>query len=191
MPEDKIGRGVRHFVTAMTLLLVATLLAAAASHQRSDSVEKYSESLLLSPSAESPRYFTYPDGRQQLTYTIDSDYPAKDMLSFLSVELQKRGWKPLRFDFLNPDMPSSHVRGWTFFEDATQEPRMAVRQWMADWENRAHDITLYNLEYRSPSGAALESKTLRVVALYIPAEMVTRMKRETASKMKHPSEPKK
>jgi hypothetical protein len=158
MPENKINRGVRHFVTVMNLLLFSTLLAAAASHQRSNSVEEYSESLLVVPSANSPQHLTYPDGRQQLTYTIDSDYPATGILSFLSSELRKRGWKPLRFDFLNPDMPSSHVRGWTFFEDATQEPRMAVRQWMADWENRAHDITLYNLEYRSPSGAALESK---------------------------------
>src|SRR5262249_7500487 len=133
--------------------------------------EEYSASLVVPPSAKSPKHLRYQDGRQQVLYTTESEYPAEDVLSFISTELRKRGWKPVPQDFLNPDMPSSHQRGWTFFADRTRKPATGVYAWNADWENGSHDIVVYTLRYESPDNSTRNLKNLQVIALFIPAEI--------------------
>jgi TonB family protein len=145
---------------------------------------EYSDSLIAIPAAKNPRYVGFRDGRQQLTYTSESEFPARAVLFLISNELMRKGWKPLPEDFLNPNLPSSHIRGWAEFEDATQQPKVSVRAWLADWENAAHDITVYELQYRFgyPETGPPDLKTLRVLALYIPASVASEMKRAAASK---------
>ena len=75
------------------------------------------------------------------------------------------------------------------FEDASREPKESVRQWSCDWEDRAHNITLYDLEYRYPMSGAHDppdSRMLHVVVLYIPTGVVEKMKHVT-----RPDRPKK
>jgi hypothetical protein len=146
--------------------------------QRANDEEKYSASLILAPSAKSPKYIKYQDGRQQVIYSTESEYPAEDVLSFISAELKKRGWRPLPQDFLNPHIPSSHQRGWTFFEDHTQKPWTGVYAWNADWENGFDDIVVYVLRYESPDNSTRNLKNLQVIALFIPADIVAKMKRD-------------
>jgi hypothetical protein len=148
--------------------------------QRADE-EKYSASLVVAPLAKSPKYLKYQDGRQQVVYASESEYPAEDVLSFISTELKKRGWKPLPQDFLNPDIPSSHQRGWTFFEDHTQKPWKGVYAWNADWENGSHDIVVYALRYESPDNSTRNLRNLQVIALFIPAEIAAKMKRDVVN----------
>jgi hypothetical protein len=135
----------------------------------------------VAPLAKSPKYLKYRDGRQQVVYASESEYPAEDVLSFISAELKKRGWKPLPQDFFNPDVPSSHQRGWAFFEDHTQKPSTGVFAWSADWENDARDIVVYALRYESPDNSTRNLKNLQVVALFIPAEIAAKMKRDAAN----------
>jgi len=138
--------------------------------------EKYSASLLVAPFAKEPKYFKYPDGRQQLTYMIETEYPAQGVLSFLRKELARNGWKPLPHNFFAPDTPSSFQRGWIFIEDHTQTPSTGVYGWGADWENGSHDITSYSLKYESPTNSTRNLKNLQVLALYMPAAVATKMK---------------
>lgn len=149
--------------------------------QRANDEEKYSASLIVVPSAESPKYLKYKDGRQQVIYSTESEYPAEDVLSFISAELKKRGWKTLPQDFLNPEIPSSHQRGWTFFEDHTKKPWTGVYAWNVDWENGSHDIVTYVLRYKSPDNSTLNLKDLQVIALFIPADIATKMKRDAVN----------
>jgi hypothetical protein len=149
--------------------------------QRANDEEKYSASLVVAPSAKSPKYLKYQDGRQQVTYAIESEYPAEDVLSFIRAELRKRGWRPLAQDLFNPDIPSSHQRGWTFFEDHTQKPWTGVYAWNADWENGSHDIVVYALRYDSPDNSTRNLKSLQVIALFIPAEIAAKMKPDAAN----------
>jgi hypothetical protein len=132
----------------------------------------------LAPLAKSPKYLKYQDGRQQVVYAIESEYPAEEVLSFISTELKKRGWTPLPQDFFNPGIPSSHQRGWTFFEDHTQKPWTGVYAWSADWENGSHDIVVYMLRYNAPDNSTRNLKNLQVIALFIPADMAAKMKRD-------------
>jgi hypothetical protein len=85
----------------------------------------------------------------------------------------------LKEDWLNPGLPSSHVRGWTYYEDETKKPATSVRAWGAEWENGAHDILTYLLEYRCLENACsstLDLRDMRVVAIYIPADLAERTK---------------
>ena len=170
------------FSLATTASIAFTVLAAV-SQERGNDRQKYSESLLVSPSAKNPNCLKYPDGRQQLTYTTEIPYPAEDLLAFLRAELQKRGWKPLLESYFNPGTPSSLQRGWTFVEDHTQQPWMGVYGWGADWENSTHDLTEYVLRYEAPDNSTRNLRSLQVIALFIPANI--------AAKMKHSAEPRK
>ena len=149
--------------------------------QKANYEEEYSASLVVAPSAKSPKYLKYQDERQQVVYATKSEYPAEDVLSFISTELRERGWKPLPHDFLNPDIPSSHQRGWTFFEDHTQKPSTGVYAWIADWENGSHDIVVYALRYESPDNSTRNLRNLQVLALFIPAEIAAKMKRDAVN----------
>jgi hypothetical protein len=173
------------FRALTALLLTLALVLVVGCQRRSGTERKHSESLLIAPSAINPKYLAYPDGRQQLTYTVDIEYPAEPTIAFISVELQKRNWEPLREDFLNPGTPSSQVRGWTQFEDQATEPRATVRAWGTDWEDAAHNITTYSLHYRYPMSGhdPADARMLHVVALYFPAAV--------AEKLKHATNPRK
>lgn|ERR1700752_3498318 len=164
-------------VACWAAILVALPFSAVHSQQQGDGRQKHSDSLLAAPSAKQPNHLTYPDGRQQLIYTIETAYPAEELLSFIRAELQKRGWKPLAEDFFNPGMPSSIQRGWSFFEDHAQQPWTGVYAWSADWENSMHDITQYVLRYESPDHSTRDLKNLQVIALFIPANIAVKMKR--------------
>jgi len=189
MPTVKIRDAGRYFIAATALLLTIPFLAAGGSGQGAEDGQKYSDSLLVAPFSKNPEFLKYPDGRQQLIYANENEYPAEDVVSFLRRELKKRGWKLLPQYFDNPDKPSSYRRDWEFIEDQTQSPSKATWQWAADWENGSHDITRYFLEYESPTNSPLDSKSLQVIALYIPAEIAAKMKRD-AENFKRDRKPK-
>ena len=113
-------------------------------------------------------------GSDQVSYRVEAKYPASDVLVTIKKRLKQTSWTPLSEDWLNPGLPSSHVRGWTYFDDETTRPRTNVHQWLADWTNRSGDILRYQLEYRCPRNLCASTEDLhdlRVVAIFIPAEL--------------------
>jgi hypothetical protein len=118
-------------------------------------------------------------GKDQIIYHVQSEYPADDVLSRISARLKKLGWEPLKEDWLNPGLPSSHIRGWTYYEDETTKPATSVRAWNADWESSTHDILIYILDYTcadNQCSSTLNLRDLRVVAIRVPADLAKRMK---------------
>jgi hypothetical protein len=136
----------------------------------------YSDSLLVVTTAQNPSFRAYPDGRQQVIYAVETEYPADDILIVLKTELQRLGWKPLPEMFFSPGTPSSLQRGWNFIEDDTQQPRVGVYGWGADWENSSHDVTEYSLQYKSPGNSTRDLKTVEVTAIFIPARIAAKGK---------------
>ncbi len=116
--------------------------------------------------------------RNQLLYKLDIDYPAESALRAISAKLRREGWKPLKRDFMNPSIPSSHVSGWEQFDDDTTKPRTTVRQWIGQRENKRREIVCYSLEYRYPTGGISDLHNLQVVAQFIPASVAARMQEE-------------
>lgn len=142
--------------------------------QGARNTENHPKSLVVLPGAFDVQYATF-EGRQQVIYRVYLDYPAESALKTISDDLRAAKWKPLKADFWNPSIPSSHVRGWQQFDDATSKPATTVNQWMAQWENPQHDIVDYRLEYRYPADAKPDLKTLQVIAIYIPASISAKM----------------
>jgi hypothetical protein len=166
----------RHaIVTGFAAFLAVSRLA----QQGSQRAERR-DCLLVAPFATGVKYAEFY-GRDQLTYTVQEAYPATDVLAFISDSLRKKHWKPLRYDLWNPKIPSSHVRGWTEFDEATGMLHQRVYQWMAQWENDKHDVVSYALQYSYPKqDANLEPehhmRTLQVTAIYIPAKIAAQVK---------------
>lgn len=181
---------VKNRASLFVFLLASVCVVSATCFSQTASTDKHSDSLILASGGNNPSYKNYPDGREHLIYTCEVDYPAEDVVAFISKELQVKNWKPLKEDFMNPGLPSSHVSGWADFEDDRASPSTHVYQWMADWENEAHDIVRYDLEYRSPVASTRDLRMLRVIALYIPAQVANEMKRTAAAnRATHPPAP--
>jgi len=130
----------------------------------------YPDALILLPNASEIRYYELA-GTYQLTYRVSVEYPAKPAIAAISEELKRLNWAPLGEDYLNPGLSSSHVRGWTSFEDATKKPRQTVHQWLADWENQTGEVVTYGFRYQYESGKTEDLRHLTVIAIFIPAPL--------------------
>lgn len=142
---------------------------------------KHPDFLVVAPRAIDPQFREYPDGREQVVYTINCQYPAKSVLSFIEARLARLGWKPLRYHFWNPGIPSSRVRGWQEGTDMTQNPPTTVRGWGADWEDASHDILVYALLYRTPYPETTppDLTSLQVMVLYLPSAVANKSRLAT------------
>lgn len=135
----------------------------------------YSDALVVASGAEDVRYMKY-EGTDQISYRLQVDYPAHNVIETISQSLKDKGWEPLKEDFLNPGLPSSHVRGWTNFTDATRSPERRVHQWLAQWENDQQDIVCYGLRYEYPQDETPNLKSLHVHGIFVPAPLAKEMR---------------
>ena len=98
-------------------------------------------------------------------------YPAKETISELNSRLKAKGWKALEKDWLDPEIPTSHVRGWTNFLDGTKNPNLEVHSWHSNWTNHQEDILIYILRYTYPIKTVSNMLNLNVSAVYVPEEL--------------------
>ncbi|MDO8681899.1 MAG: hypothetical protein Q7N50_00260 [Armatimonadota bacterium] len=133
-------------------------------------------SLIVLPGATDVDHVRYK-GNYQLSYKLQERYPAKHALREISARLAKQGWKPLKEDFLNPGLPTSHIRGWTEFYDATRTPEERVRAWASDWKNAKGDVVRYAFYYHSPTNQPENLSVAQVFANYSPAALAKKQRR--------------
>lgn len=123
------------------------------------------DALIVCPGAEEVNWEQFR-GTDQLAYQAKVEYPADRLIACISKKLSENGWQPLKEDFWSPGLPSSQVRGWTQFTDATVHPEATVDSWSSQWQNRAGDVAWYFLQYRYPPR---DRNTVFVNAGFIPA----------------------
>ncbi len=104
-----------------------------------------------------------------VAYAINEKYPAPNAVQQLSSRLKTLGWTPLRDDWLNPGLPSSHVNGWTDFIDGTTTPMNHVHQWGAQWKDKNGNIIDYTLRYSYPESGTPNLQSLWVNGSWYPA----------------------
>jgi hypothetical protein len=132
-----------------------------------------------------------PDGgeQDQLMFTLKRPYPASDVIKEISEALSKKGWKPLKEDYLNSSLPTSQVRGWTDSLEAQKDNNLKKEfSWDGDWRNSSGDIVTYVFRYRVPlkdkrdygEVTASKASALYVVAFYLPVERVKSLQEWTA-----------
>jgi hypothetical protein len=143
--------------------------------------------LIVYPNAKDVNTHTEPNGQVSMIYRVDQNYPAQEILNHLKEVLMAKRWTPLMTDWLNPDIPSSHARGWTKWIDGTVTPNTRVHQWFAEWKNDKGDIVLYELRYDSRLDSYSQmtkppdNSRLRVTGIFVPRELAVNM-RELAVK---------
>jgi hypothetical protein len=129
-------------------------------------------------------------GVAAVKFKMNAAYPAPDFLASASSRLEPLGWKKLPTDWLNPTIPSSHMRGWTSFPDTRTRPFMGVHQWIGDWQNMSGDVVTYSLRYASPvqdtqhKVAPPTNDNLEVTEMLIPAAMAKSMQDDAVQRSK-------
>ena len=117
-------------------------------------------------------------------YRMSMPYPAESFLAEVEERLTQRGWKSAKTDLLNPTIPTSNVRGWTSYVDASVSPRVGVHQWLGDWHNLEGDVVSYALRYSSAADDPTRkppvpnNSDLHVTAFLIPVKQAKAMAAE-------------
>jgi len=174
-------QSIRTFAIWIFLLALMLLFFLACSRESHQDAKAYSKSLIALPGAEKVKYEKY-GGMDQLSYELKMEYPANAAIQIISAELDKSGWTALMHDYLNPSIPSSHIRGWTDFIDGTKQPEQKVHRWIADWQSKSDDIVRYMLDYRYEEGKKEKLNKLIIVGIFIPASVAIEARERATNK---------
>ena len=98
---------------------IILILLFGCSEKGGQSASDYSNSLIVLSNASNVKYQKIR-GSDQITYKVIDYYPAKDSIDELNRRLENKKWTPLETGWLNPDIPTSHIRGWGNFTDGTE-----------------------------------------------------------------------
>ena len=140
----------------------------------SKDIEDRNPSLLLYSNSKNVHYAVF-ESIEQLSYTVEAQYPAEKIIEWIKNELKSKGWKPLEESFLNPGLPNSIIKGWESFIDGTTNPNQKVHQWLSDWSNDSGDILTYGLRYSYPEKGKKDMNTLFVFGNFAPKELALKM----------------
>jgi len=114
-----------------------------------------------------------------VAYALKEKHPASNAIQQISSRLEALGWRPLKDDWLNPGLPSSHVRGWTDFTDGTRTPVHRVHRWGAQWQDESGNIVDYTLDYSYPESGTQDLQSLWIDGAWYPAAGVKIMQAVT------------
>jgi len=130
------------FRVAVVMLSMAVLAEACLADPEADV-------LFAPPGATGVEYHTV-NGGEQVHFGYSERFPADNLIKILNREFVSLGWTPREKSYLNPDLPTSHVRGWSQFQDATGDELMVVHQWLGEWQNSSGAVVTYVLRYSFP-----------------------------------------
>ena len=155
---------------AVTLLAVAACAKAGALDQRP-------AELIVLDGATSVRDATR-NGVYELTYQLESTYPAANVTSKIEAIFNDTRWSALAEDWLNPGNPSGHSLGWGSLLDSSKTPNTIVHKWSAEWKDTNDNIVIYMLRFGSavprdePFLQRPDNHILKVTAAFVPANVV-------------------
>jgi hypothetical protein len=118
-------------------------------------------------------------GSFHIAYGLTEKHPASNSLQQITSRLWALGWTPLKEDWLNPGLPSAHVRGWTEFIDGTSTPARRVHRWGAQWQDESGNIVDYTLNYGYPKSGPQDLQSLWINGSWYPAAGVKIMQMPT------------
>lgn len=110
-------------------------------------------------------------GNDTVTYRVEKEYPANDVIEEIVGKMEQQGWQPLSEDYLNPGKLASLKTGWRKTVDPQAHPNLTTYRWVNDWHNNTGDVIRYVLTYHLADGARV-LKDLNVDVAYTPASVV-------------------
>lgn len=116
-------------------------------------------------------------GMDILQYQLNVRYPAREQIAHVANQLKELGWKPVPYIYLFPKNQSSHVLGWTFFNDPPRQPERVIYEWTGDWQDAKGNLLTYTFRYQDPASKYEQSTfilrpakdLMMVTAIYTPA----------------------
>lgn len=153
---------------SVILIIIFSVSCSVSKNKQDPSV--FSDSLIVIKDASNAK-FAKMNGTQQVVYSIIEPYPALNIISEIDNKLKTMGWRALEKDWLNPQIPTSHVRGWTTYIDETKNDNKEVHLWCSNWTNPQNDMLVYSLTYSRQLETDSIMSDLTVVGIYIPREL--------------------
>jgi hypothetical protein len=154
------------------VLVVSIAVLIGLSNIRSAHAGGPASALVLYPNATTVRSGSL-NGTQQLTYHVYAKYPATEVISGISQKLEDGGWKPLTYDFLNPDLDAP-MRMWGELK-TIRNPSACDHAWSGYWKDKSANIVMYSYVYHDPDCRASDLTDLEVRAYYLPATLAKQL----------------
>jgi hypothetical protein len=164
-PPSAAGR-----TTARAAGLLAALLLAGCSHR------PLPQEFVVPRDAKKIAFPTVGGGGICVQFHLKALYPAEEYLRTVSARLEGASWRPLPGHFLQPESPSSHVRGWS--SHLASHPEREIHQWQASWQDPSGAIVSYQLQYSSPNPKLYAQRSrptnddLEVLCMLLSAEQM-------------------
>ncbi len=105
-----------------------------------------------------------------VSYMLTEQFPARNTLQRISSRLKQLGCVPLKEDWLNPSLPSSHTRGWSEFLDITGKTPRHEHQWCGQWQDVSGNVVTFCLRYSYPQAGPRDVDSLYINGLWSPAQ---------------------
>ena len=117
-------------------------------------------------------------GTTGVAYSVQAPFPAAEQIEQVLKSMTERGWVAQEEDLLNPGIPTSTVRGWMTYVDATHTPRRRRYVWSTEWRNARGDLASYAFSYVMPETGTEALRQLSVSAGVLPVEWARRVEEE-------------
>ena len=168
------------FNSLKTIIVIAAagVILVVCSNTTDQNGNASSDALIVVAGVQSPKYQQF-NGAYRMNYELQADYPANEIIAYISKQLKAKGWKPLRQDYLNPGMLTSHAKGWTSFTDASTTPQRTIHLWQGDWVNESKATVRYRFTYEYSKEGKPDLRNLQVWAIYVPPQVAESL-RESA-----------
>ena len=128
------------------------------------------EVLAVPENAKNVSRLVAPDKSIHVSYELAQEYPAMQTIEHISTRLVRFGWEPLRNDWLNPGITSSHIRGWTEHVDATETSPSRRLTWRGQWKDRIGNVVEYTFMYDIPPKGRQSLDLMRVHGTWYPGD---------------------
>ena len=151
--------------------------------------QRWPDALIIPKEAIGVRHIRFR-GMDHLSYKVKERYPGSKIISEISKSLARKGFQPLKEEYLRPDQPSSQVLGWTFYEDKRIGSNSFVYEWKTDFKDTKNDVVSYTLQYRDPIEKYKQptyilkpsASELTVIVIYMPQTIAEAMRKASVKK---------
>jgi len=117
-------------------------------------------------------------GAEGISYEMNVPFPAAAPITDAAARLARLGFAALKESSSNPGIPTSMVRSWTSYIDATKSPRVRRWIWSSEWRNARGDAASYAVSYVAPEGGVEPLRRAEVSGGVIPAALQSRIDEE-------------
>ncbi len=158
--------------TCLKFLLIIVLVLISCQKRQPDWPRDILTSMWVPKEAKQVSYYTH-ESTYQAKYKLNACYPAIQVIEAIVSEMEKKGWRRLEFDFLNPKIKLNHARApggmWSDFSDQDGND---ISQWIEDWQDSQKNVVRYGLRYQAKSKVDENTCSLDVVVIFLPFKVL-------------------